>query len=53
MQADALATVLMVMPPGEAMQLANRLHLPALLIGHVGGTYRLSRSAAWQGPNAL
>ena len=53
MQADALATVLMVMPPGEAMQLANRLQLPALLIGDVGGAYRLSRSAAWQVPKAL
>jgi thiamine biosynthesis lipoprotein len=53
MQADALATVLMVMPPVEAIQLANRQQLPALLIGHVGGAYRLSRSAAWRDPKAL
>ncbi len=53
MQADALATVLMVMPPGEAMQLANQLQLPALLIGHVDGAHRVSHSAAWQDRNGL
>ena len=34
MQADALATVLMVMPPAEALALADRTGLRALLIGH-------------------
>jgi len=53
MQADALATVLMVMPPGDAMQLANRLRLRAMLISRSGGAFRLSRSAAWQEPKGL
>jgi thiamine biosynthesis lipoprotein len=52
MEADALATVMMVMPPAEAMALAEREHLRALLIvdedgGHAGGNDEVLRSAAW------
>lgn len=50
MHADALATVLMAMPPEEAMSLANRLQWPALLIGHAGDSYRVMRSTAWPSP---
>ena len=39
MQADALATVLMVMPPAEALALAERMRLRALLIGHADEKY--------------
>jgi thiamine biosynthesis lipoprotein ApbE len=48
MEADALATVMMVMPPAEAMALADRLRLRALLIGHAGGNYEVQRSVAWR-----
>jgi thiamine biosynthesis lipoprotein len=51
MQADALATVMMVMPPAEAMVLAERLRLRALLIGRPAGQagpYQVQRSAAWR-----
>jgi len=44
MQADALATVLMVMPPAEAMALAERMRMRALLIS---GSYEVQRSGAW------
>lgn len=47
MEADALATVMMVMPPSEALALAERLHLRALLIRHAGGNYEVLRSATW------
>lgn len=47
MTADALATVMMVMAPTDALLLANRTHLRALLIGHTGGSYEVQRSAAW------
>lgn len=47
MQADALATVMMVMPPAEALALAERLRLPALLIGHADAKFQVRRSAAW------
>ncbi len=47
MQADALATVIMVMPPAEAMALAERLRLRVLLIEHAGVNYEVRRSAAW------
>jgi thiamine biosynthesis lipoprotein len=53
MEADALATVLMVMPPADAMALAERRQWRALLIGHADGRYDVQRSAAWrdiQGP---
>jgi thiamine biosynthesis lipoprotein len=48
MEADALATVLMVMPPAAALQLADQARIPALLIGR-GEHYRLTPSAAWRG----
>jgi thiamine biosynthesis lipoprotein len=47
MQADALATVMMVMPPAEAMALAERERLGALLITHVDAKYQVRRSAGW------
>jgi thiamine biosynthesis lipoprotein len=47
MQADALATVFMVMAPDTALQLANELAVPALLISRENGTYRLARSNHW------
>ena len=48
MEADALATVLMVMPPGPALRLANAARIPALLIGREGARFRLAPSAAWR-----
>ena len=47
MQADALATVMMVMPPDQALALADREHLRALLISHLDGKYAMRRSANW------
>jgi thiamine biosynthesis lipoprotein len=47
MTADALATVMMVMPPAQALRLADRTRLRALLIGHIDGKYEVIRSAAW------
>jgi thiamine biosynthesis lipoprotein len=47
MHADALATVLMVMPPAEAMALAQRDRLRALLITHADAKYQVQRSAGW------
>lgn len=47
MQADALATVMMVMPPADAMALAERERLRALLITRVGARYEVQRSASW------
>ena len=47
MQADALATVMMVMPPAEAMALAERERLRVLLITHVEARYQVQRSAGW------
>ena len=44
MQADALATVLMVMAPDDAMALANRQHLRALLIGRQDAGYVATHS---------
>ena len=49
MQADALATVFMVMPPAEALALANRMGVRALLIGHAETKYHVQRSASWRG----
>ena len=49
MQADALATVLMVMPPAEALALADRMGVRALLIGHAETKYHVQRSASWRG----
>ncbi|HEV7609731.1 MAG TPA: FAD:protein FMN transferase [Steroidobacteraceae bacterium] len=48
MQADALATVLMAMPPDEAMALANRLQWRGLLISLVDDSYHVKRSASWR-----
>jgi len=47
MSADALATMLMVMPAAEAVALAGRQRLAALLIGREAGRYLLQPSAAW------
>jgi FAD:protein FMN transferase len=47
MEADALATVLMVMAPDAALRLADEARIPALLIAR-GDRYRLRPSAAWQ-----
>jgi thiamine biosynthesis lipoprotein len=47
MQADALATVMMVMPPTDALALADREHWRALFISHVDGKYQVERSAYW------
>jgi thiamine biosynthesis lipoprotein len=47
MQADALATVMMVMPPAEALALAERTGLRALLINHADGKYTVLRSTGW------
>lgn len=53
MTADALATVMMVMAPEDALPLADRTQLRALLIGHTGGKYEVLRSAAWSSPPGL
>ena len=49
MQADALATVMMVMPPVEALALADRMGVRVLLIGHAATKYQVRRSASWRG----
>lgn len=46
MEADALATVLMVMPPAAALRLADEAQIAALLIGRAEG-YWLTPSATW------
>lgn len=48
MQADAWATVFMVMTPEKALALADARHLEALLIERSPAGYRLLPSAAWQ-----
>lgn len=48
MQADALATVLMVMAPEDALRLADKRGWHALLIGQDAGGYQLLRTAYWQ-----
>ncbi len=48
MQADALATMLMVMAPEDALRLANASGIPALLIRREAAGFHLDRSAAWQ-----
>jgi thiamine biosynthesis lipoprotein len=47
MEADALATVFMVMPPDAALRLADAHATPALWISRAGGAFRLARSASW------
>jgi FAD:protein FMN transferase len=53
MEADALATVLMVMPPDAALHLANEARVPALLIARESGQFRSSPSANWPGEPRL
>jgi thiamine biosynthesis lipoprotein len=48
MQADALATVFMVMPPADALRLADDLGIAALLVSREGGGFALTRSRAWR-----
>jgi thiamine biosynthesis lipoprotein len=48
MEADAWATVLMVMPPEEALALADARGLVALLIGRDAQGFSLLPSAAWR-----
>jgi FAD:protein FMN transferase len=47
MEADALATVYMVMAPDAALRLANAGRVPALWISRAGSGFRLQRSSAW------
>jgi len=47
MQADALATVLMAMPPDAALALANARNIPALLIGRDDERLSAQPNAAW------
>ena len=47
MQADAWATVFMVMEPAAARALADRLDLPALLIARERQEFTLTPSRAW------
>jgi thiamine biosynthesis lipoprotein len=47
MQADALATVFMVMAPDSALRLADELAVPAVLISREDHAYRLRASAHW------
>jgi thiamine biosynthesis lipoprotein len=49
MEADALATVFMVMPPAEAMRLANRRQSRLLLISREAAGFRLQSSERWSG----
>ncbi len=48
MEADALATVFMVMPPDAALQLAQKSATPALLISREGQGFRLTPSPDWR-----
>jgi thiamine biosynthesis lipoprotein len=47
MEADALATVFMLMAPDAALKLADQRGTPALLISREGAELHLERSAAW------
>jgi thiamine biosynthesis lipoprotein ApbE len=47
MDADALATVFMAMPPDAALDLANRRGVAALLVVRDAGGLGVRRSAAW------
>ena len=47
MQADALATVYMVMAPDAALRLADAQGTPALWISRADGEFQLARSASW------
>jgi len=48
MQADALATVLMAMSPDDAVALANRRQVAALLIGRDADGYLATHTGAWR-----
>jgi FAD:protein FMN transferase len=48
MEADAWATVFMVMSPAEALALADSRHFKALLIEQASPGFRLQFSAAWR-----
>jgi FAD:protein FMN transferase len=48
MQADALATLLMVMEPAAALRVAAEQGVPALLIRREGDGFHLERSANWR-----
>lgn len=48
LDADAWATVLMVMPAGEAMALADARQLKALIIERAPPGFRMQSSAAWR-----
>ena len=48
MQADALATMLMVMQPDDAEQFAGRERISALLISRAGAGFALRTSEAWR-----
>jgi thiamine biosynthesis lipoprotein ApbE len=48
MQADAWATVFMVMPPEQALALADARHIRALLIGREPAAFSLHPSRAWR-----
>jgi FAD:protein FMN transferase len=47
MRADAWATVFMVMPPEEALALADRLKVPALLVARTPRGFELRPGGAW------
>jgi thiamine biosynthesis lipoprotein ApbE len=48
MQADAWATVLMVMPPEQALQLADARGISALLVERESAAFSVHPSAAWR-----
>jgi len=48
MEADALATMFMVMPPAEALRLADADDIPALLISRDGAEFKLRPSSRWR-----
>jgi FAD:protein FMN transferase len=50
MQADALATIFMVMPPAAALRLADERGVPALLIVRDGDAMRVQPSTRWRAP---
>jgi thiamine biosynthesis lipoprotein len=47
MEADALATVFMVMPPAAAMRLAEEMRVAAFLVGRDGPAFSVSKSTNW------
>jgi thiamine biosynthesis lipoprotein len=47
MEADALATMFMVMDPEAALRVAESGHVPALLVSRDGGGFRLRSSSSW------